>query len=117
MWLACVNENDVAVLLSFWCSANTSTAKPQLEELSTLLRVGRMSRSFRHFTLPKLSWFQSSAILPYFNFAFNEDDINTMRSEAMSFPRSWFGPARHPADAASAWHKLHWRKTAIIVLI
>uniref|UniRef100_A0A6S8Q7W7 BACK domain-containing protein n=1 Tax=Dunaliella tertiolecta TaxID=3047 RepID=A0A6S8Q7W7_DUNTE len=93
------NENDVAVLLSYWCSANASRATPQnFAELSSLLRVGCLSPSFRHFTLRKLSWFTKSALLPYFNVAREADGDKVASklgpSDADSIPPAWTAPPR-----------------------
>eukprot|EP00200_Dunaliella_tertiolecta_P003651 CAMPEP_0202349990 /NCGR_PEP_ID=MMETSP1126-20121109/7247_1 /ASSEMBLY_ACC=CAM_ASM_000457 /TAXON_ID=3047 /ORGANISM="Dunaliella tertiolecta, Strain CCMP1320" /LENGTH=309 /DNA_ID=CAMNT_0048941883 /DNA_START=150 /DNA_END=1079 /DNA_ORIENTATION=- len=95
------NENDVAVLLSYWCSANASRATPQkFAELSSLLRVGCLSPSFRHFTLRKLSWFTKSALLPYFNVAREADGDKVASklgpSDADSIPPAWTAPPRRP---------------------
>ncbi|KAF5832776.1 hypothetical protein DUNSADRAFT_11234 [Dunaliella salina] len=94
------NENEVAVLLSFWCKESPTTHQ-QLAELSALLRVGRMSAPFRQLTLPKCFWFTSS-ILPYFNAAWDDGKTQGFRfgsSDANSVPPAWFAGPRLPAVA------------------
>jgi len=50
------NENDVAVLLTLWCDGRSLTGSEK-DELSSLLRVSRLSYSFLSYQLPELKWF------------------------------------------------------------
>eukprot|EP00983_Pelagomonas_calceolata_P085133 1156494-Pelagomonas_calceolata.AAC.2 len=120
------NENDVAVLLSFWCSANASRAVTQqnFNELSALLRVGCMSPPFSHFTLPKLSWFTKSAVLPYFNVAWGVDGGNkgcgfgiSGRSDADVVPPAWAATPRLPAVMKNATLEHSFPKSEVVSMV
>lgn len=115
--LAC-HENDVAVLLTFWCTKNKreysysySTyniiSDDQIhEQLSSLLRVSALSRSFRYMQLPRLSWFKPRRFqdLSCFNLMLEDDDqeahsdpcswMTSLNPYTQKFPQSWYKKPR-----------------------
>eukprot|EP00983_Pelagomonas_calceolata_P079588 1154750-Pelagomonas_calceolata.AAC.4 len=100
------SENDVAILLSLWCSGK-SLSQEQMVKLSSVLRVSRLSRSFRCFFLRKLAWFSPplDSDLEVFNGMLDEDGISKIHRVSNLFhdyPPAWIALGRRrslPADA------------------
>ena len=66
------NENEVAVLLTFWCDAHERVSDEVCKQLSGKVRGSQMSKSFRYFILPKLEWFDDFVALASFNMAYDD---------------------------------------------
>eukprot|EP00983_Pelagomonas_calceolata_P125256 1161194-Pelagomonas_calceolata.AAC.2 len=102
--LAVHNENDVAVLLTFWCNGKSLSTLEE-ETLSGSLRVSQLSRSFRCLIVPKLAWFKPAFDLQVFNTMLDEESASLISQVAGSFhgyPPAWIALGRCgglPADA------------------
>jgi len=96
------SENDVAVLLSLWYVEGSLTV-PERQDLAALLRVSRLSCSFRQFLLPDLKWFiaPNGCDVAAISFVISVEGESVVESLATrvfpEFPSasSWFAPSRH----------------------
>jgi len=95
--LAVHSENDVAVLCAFWYDGKVCDEK-ELKELSELLRVARLSPSFRADMLPRLNFFlpPSLPVLTLFNLVWDHESEVALEDKGLlkDCPPGWFAPAR-----------------------
>lgn len=108
------SENEIAVLITLWFDFAVwgrpflhALTDDELREISALLRVSRLSSSFRHFILQKLPWFKHPQGIDI-DLLFLGMDV-TEDADLTSFklynpPPKWFAPTRAgvlPSDATA----------------
>jgi hypothetical protein len=97
--LAVHTENDVAVLLTLWCTEEIGQkcSEDELAQLGQALRVGNLTPMFRRLILPELEWFEEHVREMNLFVAMLENKGAMITADAIAdseFPDAWSAASR-----------------------